>query len=300
VVRVDGGVVEGSEITIHFDPLIAKLVTHGPDRLAATAAMADALDRYVVEGVVHNQPFLSTVFAHPRWRAGRLSTAFIAEEFPGGFAGRVADREHLTRLAVVALAIELARRERLRALPGRVRDAAAGEAWVVRIGTETLSLGLQPGSRAAPTAISVIAPGMAGLLAATSDWRPGEPLWSGAVGGVPMTVQVRHGQGGLRLSWRGIIVIAQVMPPHIAELSRLMPEKRRANSSKYLRCPMPGLIASITVAAGQKVNAGDPLCIVEAMKMENVLRAERDVRVARIDARPGDILAVDAVIMEFE
>ena len=115
-----------------------------------------------------------------------------------------------------------------------------------------------------------------------------------------MTVQVRPGPAGTRLSWRGIEVTAQVMSPAIAELNALMPAKKVANASKYLRCPMPGLVVSIAVKPGEKVRSGDTLCIIEAMKMENVLRAERDARVARIDARPGDILAVDAVIMEFE
>ena len=299
-VRVDAGVVEGSEITIHFDPLIAKLITHGRDRDVATTAMADALDRFVIDGIDHNLPFLAALIALPRWRAGRLSTGLIAEEFPGGFKGLVPGYEALTRLALIALSIELTRRDRLRVLPGRVRDDRASEEWIVRIGEETLRFRVLPSSRVAPIALSIVLPGMAEPIAAESEWRPGEVLWAGTVAGLDMTVQARPGPAGTRLSWRGIELTAQVMTPSIAELNALMPAKKVANASKYLRCPMPGLVVSIAVKPGEKVRSGDTLCIIEAMKMENVLRAERDARVARIDARPGDILAVDAVIMEFE
>ena len=170
----------------------------------------------------------------------------------------------------------------------------------MRIGEATLRVGVLLGARFTPIALSVVLPGMAESVAAESDWRPGETLWSGTVAGLDMTVQVRPGPVGTRLSWRGVDLTAQVMTPLIAELQALMPAKKAANTSKYLRCPMPGLVVAISVTAGQKVRAGDALCVVEAMKMENVLRAERDARVARIDAKPGDILAVDAVIMEFE
>jgi propionyl-CoA carboxylase alpha chain len=299
-VRVDDGVVEGSEITIHFDPLVAKLITHGRDRDEATAAMADALDRFVIDGIEHNQPFLAALIGLPRWRAGRLSTGLIAEEFPGGFKGVAPSFEGLTRLAVIALSIDLTRRERLRGLPGRVRDDRQREEWIVRIGEEKLRLRVLPSSRTTPIALSVILPGMSEPVAAESDWRLGEALWSGTVAGLDMTVQVRPSPVGIRLSWRGVDVTAQVMTPHIAELQALMPARKAANAAKYLRCPMPGLVVSIAVKAGQKVHSGDTLCIVEAMKMENVLRAERDARVARVDAKPGDVLAVDAVIMEFE
>jgi propionyl-CoA carboxylase alpha chain len=299
-VRVDAGVVEGGEITIHFDPLIAKLITHGRDRDAATAAMADALDRFVIDGIDHNQPFLAALIALPSWRAGRLSTGLIAEEFPGGFKGLMPGYEALTRLGLIALSIELTRRERLRGLPGRARDERAGEEWIVRIGEEMLRFRVLPSSRVAPIALSVVLPGMGEPIAAESEWRPGEVLWAGTVAGLDMTVQVRPGPAGTRMSWRGIAVTAEVMTPQIAELTALMPAKKVASTAKYLRCPMPGLVVSIAVKPGAKVHSGDTLCVIEAMKMENVLRAERDARIARIDAKPGDILAVDAVIMEFE
>jgi propionyl-CoA carboxylase alpha chain len=181
-----------------------------------------------------------------------------------------------------------------------VRDDLRREEWIVQIGGETLRFRVLPSSRVGPIALSVIVPGVAEPVAAESDWRPGEVLWSGTVAGLDMTVQVRPGPAGTRLSWRGTEVTARVTTPHVFELQALMPAKKPSNAAKYLRCPMPGLVVSIAVKAGAKVHAGDTLCVIEAMKMENVLRAERDARVTRIDVKPGDILAVDAVIMEFE
>ena len=306
-VRVDGGVVEGSEISIHFDPLIAKLVTHG-----ARPGRGDRGDGGRARPVRHRRDHRTTspssprLMAHPRWREGRLSTGFIAEEFPGGFTGVAPGFEALVRLAVIALSIELARRERLRGLPGRIREEARREDWIVRIGPprdageEPLRFRVLPGSRFEPIALSVVLPGMSEPVAAESEWRPGEALWTGTVAGLDMTVQVRPGPAGVRLTWRGVDLTAQVMTPRIAELQALMPAKKAAASTKYLHCPMPGLVVAIEVKSGQKVHAGDALCVIEAMKMENILRAERDAKIARIDVKPGDVLAVDAVIMEFE
>jgi propionyl-CoA carboxylase alpha chain len=219
------------------------------------------------------------------------------------------------RLAVVALAIELNRHERLRGLPGRIRDDVRREDWIVRIrpaspasaatlppeaGEEPLRFRVLHASRFDPIALSVVLPGMTDPVAAESEWRPGQALWSGTVAGLDLTVQVRPGPAGIRLTWRGVDLIAQVMTPRIAELQALMPAKKPADSTKYVRCPMPGLVVTIEVKAGQKVHTGDPLCVIEAMKMENILRAERDAKVTRIDVKPGDVLAVDAVIMELE
>jgi len=286
-VRVDAGIAEGSEVTIHFDPLIAKLITHGRDREEATTAMADALDRFVIDGIDHNQPFLAALIGLPRWRDGRLSTGMIAEEFPGGFKGVVPGFEGLTRLALIALAVELSRQERLRGLPGRVRDNHRREEWIVRVGEETLHFRVLPSSRLMPIALSVILIGMGEPVAVESEWRPGEALWSGTVAGLDMTVQVRPGPAGTRLSWRGIAVTAQVMAPHIAELRALMPAKKVANATKYLRCPMPGLVVSIAVKAGQKVHIGDTLCVIEAMKMENEVKAQAKCTVAAVHVVDG-------------
>jgi propionyl-CoA carboxylase alpha chain len=301
VVRIDTGVVEGSEISLYFDPLIAKLVTHGADRTAAIDAMAHVLDRTVVDGIAHNQPFLAALMDHPRWREGRLSTAFIAEEFPEGFGAKAPSAEVLARLAAVALSIELARRDRLRTLPGRLNGAGtAGEDWVVKIGGERLALKTVGAVAVPEIAFDVLLPGGTEPETVVSDWRLGEPVWTGVVGGAPITVQVRPATAGVRLSWRGVDVVARVMTPRAAALDALMPEKKAADTAKLLRCPMPGLVVSIPVSVGQRVRAGEAVAIVEAMKMENVLRAERDATVARIDVKPGDVLAVDEVILEFE
>ena len=302
VVRIDAGVAEGSEISLYFDPLIAKLITHGPDRATAIEAMAHTLDRTVIDGIAHNQPFLSALMDHPRWREGRLSTGFIGEEYPAGFGTGELAAETLERLAVVALTIALARGERLRTLPGRLNgeSGAPGAEWVVKIGGGRVRLKTVGPVAVPDIALDVLLPGQSEPVTVVSDWRPGDALWSGVVGGAPLTVQVRPATAGVRLSWRGVDVVARVMTPRVAELDALMPEKTVADTSKLLRCPMPGLVVAIPVTIGQKVRGGEPVAIVEAMKMENVLRAERDATVARIDVEPGDVLAVDEVIMEFE
>jgi propionyl-CoA carboxylase alpha chain len=297
VVRIDSGVTEGSEITIHYDPLIAKLVANAGDRAAATEAMGAALDRFVVEGPANNRVFLAAIMASEAWREARLSTAFIAEAFAHGPV-LVPDAGMLARLAAVALAIELHDRQRLATLAGRL-DGAGGrfaEDWVVTVGDQRLTLAAR---RDADGALA-IGPKRGRRRAVTSDWRPGETIWSGTVGGEAMVVQVHRCPEGLRLSCRGVAVVARVMTPRVAELAALMPAKRVSDAARVLRCPMPGLVVQINVGAGQVVRAGEPLAVVEAMKMENVLRAERDATVARLAVAVGDSLAVDDVIMEFE
>ena len=297
-VRIDAGVGEDSEISVYFDPLIAKLVTYGPDRAAAVEAMAGALDRFVIDGIAHNQNFLAAIMANRRWRDGRLSTGFVAEEFPDGFAAATPDADTLGRLAMVALAVELRRRHTFSTLAGRLNgEGAAWRAdWVVAIGGERIALRAEPPQ--APNAIR-LARGVAELVLVASDWRPGDALWSGEIDGRATVVQMRQTNGAVHLSTRGVAASARVMTPRVAELDALMPPKTRKNSWKQLRCPMPGLVIAIDAVVGQEVRAGEILAVVEAMKMENVLRAERDATVKSITVKPGDTLAVDAVIMEF-
>jgi propionyl-CoA carboxylase alpha chain len=295
-VRVDSGVAEGSEISVYYDPLIAKLITYGEDRAAATAGMARALDGFVVEGLIHNRAFLAAITAHPRFQEGRLSTGFIAEEYPDGFAAATPDPLTLKRLATVALAATLVERARLASLPGRLNgEAGWRQDWAVIAGGERLAL------RAEPAAVGVaIRVGDDVPQTVRSDWRPGEPVWRGTIGDEEAIVQIRRAGTGLVLSTHGVTLAVDVMTPQVADLAALMPAKRLADTARQLRCPMPGLVVSIHAEPGQSVAAGAPLAIVEAMKMENVLRAERDAVVARVLAKPGDTLAVDAVIMEFE
>ncbi|MEH0075261.1 acetyl/propionyl/methylcrotonyl-CoA carboxylase subunit alpha [Pannonibacter sp. Pt2] len=300
-VRNDTGVVEGSEISMFYDPMIAKLITHAPDRATAIEAMSNALDAFYVDGIQHNVPFLTSLMNHPRWRAGTLSTGFIAEEYPDGFAPAEPDAAALETLAAVALTMETLRRERLDHLPGRLRphSGAVREAWTVKIGKDYIPVRLTEGYPGTPIEMD-IAVGEGAPVTVTSSWVPGDVLWNGTVGGKRVTAQVRPVRSGYRLDWQGFSVIARVMTPRTAELDALMPEKLPPDTSRLLLCPMPGLVVSIAVTEGQEVKAGEQLAIVEAMKMENVLRAERDCVISSIKAKPGDSLAVDAVIMEFE
>ncbi|POF31520.1 acetyl-CoA carboxylase biotin carboxylase subunit [Roseibium marinum] len=299
-IRNDTGVVEGSEISMFYDPMIAKLVTHAPTREEAIDAMSLALDAFYVDGIQHNVPFLTALMNHPRWRSGLLSTSFIADEYPDGFFPALPDEAAYSVLAAVALSMGALERERLDHLPGRLRphSGALREDWVVKVDKTYVPIRLAAGYPGTPVELDV-AIGDDPVMTVESDWAPGEPLWSGKVGSRPVTVQVRMVTGGYRLDWQGSSVIAKVMTPRTAELDRLMPEKLPPDTSKLLLCPMPGLVVSIAVSEGQEIKAGEQLAVVEAMKMENVLRAERDCTVTAIKATAGDSLAVDAVIMEF-
>ena len=298
-VRNDTGVSEGSEISMFYDPMIAKLVTHGPTRIAAIDAQAEALDRFVIDGIQPNIPFLTALMQHPRWRRGELSTGFIKEEYPDGFNGRPLDDEARSVLAIAALAMELVRKERLDHLSGRLKPHSGSwrSDWVVRLDREQIRLFVPEGYAAAPLEIDVEIGGRRETV--TSDWRPGDPVWLGRIGGRSVAVQVRPAKSGARVSWRGVSLFARAMLPATAELDALMPVKVPPDMSRFLLCPMPGLVVSIAVTAGQEVKTGEILAIVEAMKMENVLRAERDGVVSAVKAKPGDSLAVDAVILEF-
>jgi propionyl-CoA carboxylase alpha chain len=284
-VRNDTGVSEGSEISVYYDPLIAKLVTHAPTRDAAIAAQADALDAFTVDGIRHNVPFLAAVMQHNRWRAGKLSTAFIAEEYPKGFHPVAPEGETLHVMAAVAAAIDHVLGERKRRISGQrpgqtvVRESTR----VVRLGEREVELAIAREGEAHFVHFAVERKGQNKGHRLVSSWKPGDPLWSGSYDGHAIAVQVRAALNGFDLTHRGVEVRALAY----------------TDSGKALRCPMPGVVRAIAVTEGQEVKAGETLAVVEAMKMENVLRAERDGVVKSIKARPGDSLAVDAVIMEF-
>jgi len=297
MVRNDAGVCEGGEISIHYDPMIAKLVTPAPDRASAIEAQAIALDAFVIDGVRHNIPFLSALMQHPRWREGRLSTAFIAEEFPQGFRPLVAEGETERRLAAVAAHIDHILNARKRRISGQLRDPEQVRfelKRVVAMGKGEVELEIDDQRDAV-----AIAFGDGRKVEVRSDWKPGDPVWSGSVGGEDMVVQARPILNGYFLLHRGIAVEARVYTRREAKLARLMIERRDIDGRRALLCPMPGLVRAISVKVGQEVKAGEPLCVVEAMKMENVLSAERDATVKAILCQEGDSLAVDAVIMEF-
>ena len=300
--RIDTGVSEGGEISMYYDPLIAKLITHGPTRAAAIELQAEALDAFYIDGIQHNIPFLAALMQQTRWRAGALTTGFIKEEYPQGFKPRPPEGEELKVLAAVAAAIDhlhnVRRREITHQMDGQpVRFA---NRRIVQLGGVRQNVHVE-GTLGTPTKVTLLdGQGRpAETLELPSKWWPGDPVWSGVVRDREVSVQVRPILNGFDLAYCGLHVPAYVYTEREAALAALMPKKAAADMSKFLVCPMPGLVKAIHVTEGQSVKAGDALCAVEAMKMENVLKAERDGVVKSVKAKPGDSLAVDAVILEF-
>jgi len=293
VLRNDTGVFEGGEISMYYDPMIAKLCTWGKTRGEAVDAMAKALDAFEVEGIGHNLPFLSAVMGQERFRAGRLTTAYIAEEFPDGFAGVTPDAASARILAGFAAVAHHIRESRAVQISGILGNhpRRLGRDWVVTLGDDAHALTLDEGRVHFKTGES---------LSLETGWKPGETLAEITIDGASAAIKVDIKGMGLRLRWRGIDVIAHVRNPRVAELARLMPKKLPPDTSKMLLCPMPGVITGIAVAEGDVVEAGQPLATVEAMKMENILKAERRGTVKRLAAKPGQSLAVDELILEFE
>jgi propionyl-CoA carboxylase alpha chain len=300
-VRVDTGVYEGGEISIYYDPMIAKLVTHAPTRRAAVAAQADALDAFCIDGIRHNIPLLAALMQHPRWQAGQLSTAFLAEEFPNGFAP-VAPAGAVGRtMAAVAAAVDHVLGERKRRISGQMvgRSVVRERLRSVWLGATEIRLVVEREARGIGVRFLGESEAEGPAMVLASPWKPGEPVWHGTVDGVSRTLQVRPIHNGFLLFHRGVEAKAFVYTESEAAAARLMPVKIAADTGKKLRCPMPGLIVSIAVTVGQEVKAGEALAVVEAMKMENVLRAERDGTIKAVFAKKGDSVAVDAVILEF-
>ena len=306
IVRNDTGVFEGGEISMYYDPMIAKLCTWAPDgvpgektaaRVKAIDAMAAALDDFEVEGIGHNLPFLSAVMQQERFRSGQLTTAYIAEEFPGGFSGVQADETVVHRLAAVAILINQAIQERAVQISGTIGNhrRIVEREWVVTLAGFAVTAALETTSGGT---FVVFSDGIRVLAA--SDWLPGRSHAAFQIGGEVMGVKVNLAGSAIRLRWRGIDLTARVRSPRVAELARLMPVKLPPDTSKMLLCPMPGVITSLTVKAGDQVEAGQTLATVEAMKMENALKAEKRKIVKRVTATVGQSLAVDELIMEFE
>ncbi|MEM1164224.1 MAG: DUF2118 domain-containing protein, partial [Pseudomonadota bacterium] len=342
VVRNDTGVYEGGEISMYYDPMIAKLCTWGPTRAEAIEGQRRALDEFEVEGIGHNLPFLSAVYDHERFKSGNVTTAFIAEEYPDGFEGAAMDSratKHVAAASAVMRTIADMRAAAGSGTLGNRRKRTIGE-WAVSISGENVSVTVRPDDR---TAVRIengtygratgagffevrIENGTYGLV---TDWSPGDSLakvgvmalngeadwvaaqalngdadWEAKLpklqGVAKVSIKVHPITDGFRMRYRGADLAVKVRSPRAAELAALMPEKLPPDTSKMLLCPMPGLVVSIAVERGQEVQEGQALATVEAMKMENVLRAERKGVVAKINADAGDSLAVDDVIMEFE
>ena len=300
-IRNDTGVQEGGEISIYYDPMIAKLVTHAPSRAAAIEAQSTALDAFYVEGIRHNIPFLSALMNHPRWREGKLSTGFIAEEFPKGFSARPPEGEVARRLAAVGAAIDHVLGERKRQISGQLTGRLVQRERRRAVWLDREEIALDVAREADGIAVRFIGadglPGNPHNL--VSAWTPGEPVWQGTIDGHFVAMQVRAIPNGIRLAHQGFDVAVNVFTESEAAAARLMPVKSAADTGKKLLCPMPGLVVSIAVSEGQEVKSGETLAVVEAMKMQNVLRAERDGTVKKIHAAAGATLAVDALILEF-
>jgi len=296
VVRADDGVTEGSEISMFYDPMIAKLVTWGPNRQAAIDAQIDALDAFQIEGIGNNVDFLSAVMQHPRYRSGEITTGFIAEEYPEGFFGAPADERLLTDIAVIGAMIGATSDARATQISGqlngpptqpseRVVVVDGARHWVRTKPYQGGTLAILDGE---------------GPIDVIGRWHPGQRLLSVSIDGRHRTVKVAKNGRGWLLNTRGASHKVQVLRPEVAELARHMIEKPAPDLSRMLLAPMPGLLTRLDVAIGDKVEPGQPVAVMEAMKMENILRAPRAATVKATPAKAGDSLAVDQVIVEFE
>jgi propionyl-CoA carboxylase alpha chain len=291
VVRVDDGVAEGGEVSIFYDPMIAKLITWAPTREQAIDLQIEALDSFVIDGIGHNVDFLSALMQHPRFREGRITTGFIAEEYPEGFHGAPA-RERLTaQLAALAGMLSTAGAERALRIEGQLgTPLEAPTDWMVRIG---------PLDYPVSVAADSVDAGEGGMTIDMS-FVPGQRLIQARIDGDTLSVGVERTILGWRLTTRGARYDARVLTRREAELAGHMIAKVPPDLSRFLLCPMPGLLTALHVGEGDRVEAGQPLAVVEAMKMENILRAEKAGVVKKVEATPGDSLGVDAVILEFE
>ncbi|SFG58173.1 acetyl-CoA carboxylase biotin carboxylase subunit [Sulfitobacter dubius] len=296
-VRNDTGVYEGGEISMYYDPMIAKLCTWAPTRAEAIEKMRVALDSFEVEGIGHNLPFLSAVMDHPKFISGEMTTAFIAEEYPEGFEGVTLPEGELRRIAAACAAMHRVGEIRRARVSGRMdnHERKVGSDWNVKLQGENFDVV----TKADPEGATVVFSDGAEMRV-SGDWTPGDQLAEMTVDGAPLVLKVGKISGGFRIRTRGADLKVHVRTPRQAELAALMPEKLPPDTSKMLLCPMPGLVVKLDVEVGDEVQEGQALCTIEAMKMENILRAEKKGVVSKVNAGAGDSLAVDDVIMEFE
>jgi propionyl-CoA carboxylase alpha chain len=279
-----------------YDPMIAKLITWAPTREAAAEAAVEALDAFQIDGVADNIDFLSALLQHPRFLSGNLTTGFIAEEYPQGFSGAPADEQLMTDLAALAAIVELTYETRAALIDGQLGDPVFPEAvQVVRLGKQDFTVAIAPYDGGN---LAIVDGGEA--IDVVGDWSPGDRLLVADMDGRSRIVQVAKKGRSWTLTTRGQRHRALVMPRHIAELSKHMIEKVPPDMSRFLLAPMPGLLTRLEVKTGDTVEAGQPVAVVEAMKMENILRAEKSATVKATPAKAGDSLAVDQVIVEFE
>ncbi|KQU47333.1 acetyl/propionyl-CoA carboxylase subuit alpha [Sphingomonas sp. Leaf339] len=289
--RVDDGVAEGGEVSMFYDPMIAKLITWAPTRIAAIDEQIASLDAFEIEGPGTNLDFLSALMQHPRFREGALTTGFIAEEYPDGFHGAPADAELRRTLAAVAAFAATAEADRARRIDGQLgRRLPPPADWTVRLDDAEHEVQVSTDG--------IMVDGEAIDLAL--EYTPGDRMVQAEIGETSLTIRLAPTRTGFRLSTRGASHDARVLPSRAAPYARHMIEKVPPDLSRFLLAPMPGLLVRLDVAAGDRVEAGQPLAVVEAMKMENILRAGKTGVVKSIEAKTGDSLAVDQVILELE
>ena len=290
-VRVDDGVREGGEVSMFYDPMIAKLITWAPTRAEAIDEQIAALDAFEITGPGNNIDFLSALMQHPRFRSGNITTGFIAEEYPDGFHGAPASDDLLRDLSAIAAFAATAEADRARRIDGQLGKRLRPPAkWSVRIGEATHTVEISTDG------VTVDGEDLDIAL----EYTPGDRMVHAEVGDSDLSVKIARTRGGFRLTARGAAHEARVLPAHIAPYAQHLIDKIPPDLSKFLLCPMPGLLMRLDVGVGDKVEAGQPLAMVEAMKMENILRAEKAGTVKAVNAKTGDSLAVDAIILEME
>ena len=290
-IRVDDGVYDGGEVSMFYDPMIAKLITWGKTRDEAADLQIAALDRFEIEGLGHNIDFVSAIMQHPRFRSGELTTGFIAEEYPDGFQGAASSPELVKSLAAIAGFVATAEADRARHVDGQLGDTLPPpSSWQVKIADAVHDIEMIDGEMHVDGASFEL----------SMEYDPGDRIIEAEVDGDELAVKITKTRNGFNLSTRGAKHVARVLPGHIAHLAAHMIEKIPPDLSKFLICPMPGLLTTLHVGEGDIVEAGQPLAVVEAMKMENILRAEKTGTVKLVNAKAGDSLAVDAVILEME
>ncbi len=291
-IRVDDGVYEGGEVSMFYDPMIAKLITWGETRDEAADKQIAALDAFEIEGLGHNIDFVSAIMQHPRFRSGELTTGFIAEEYPEGFTGAPASEDLKGKLTAVAAFVATARADRARRVEGQLAPHRLDppSKWTITIDKAPYAVAIDDED--------VTVNGVPVDLA--MEYTPGDRLIEAEIDGEAFGIRIAPTRTGLKMTTRGAIHDVRILPSRVAPLAAHMIEKIPPDLSKFLICPMPGLLVALHVGEGDKVEAGQPLAVIEAMKMENILRAEKSGVVKTVNAKAGANLAVDAVILEME
>ncbi len=297
-VRIDTGVREGDEISMFYDPMIAKLITHGKDRMAAIESHEMALDRLNIEGIQDNSPFLAAVLGQDRFRSGKITTGYIAEEFPEGFSGVEPGKDAEDLITAAAAYVHGLYRERASHISGQISPdgIAVRDEWVVLINRKLIPVKLKMGEREA----EVIVEGRKQPLVINTTWTPGKAVMEGLFGNEPFALRFENTTEGYVFRYRGVKAHVLVTNPDTAALLEKLPEKEPPDLSKLIISPMPGLVVSMDVTVGQEVKSGEAVCIVEAMKMQNTIRAEADGVVKAVNVKSGDPVAADEIMVEFE